>query len=65
MTIKELKEASSNRQKVIYDGLEYTCIGVQVLYKPNERLVSACLEDKHNRLFWISPRKIKISENIT
>lgn len=60
MTMQELKEASSKRQKVIYDNFEYTCIGVQVLYRQNDRITSACLEDNQNRLFWVSPKKVTL-----
>ena len=59
MTIEELKESSKNRQIVRYAGSEYVCVGVQVLYRMRERIVSACLEDKQKRLLWARIEKIQ------
>ena len=59
MTIDELKTASQQHQTVIYDGIEYTCIGVQVLYLDHEKLISACLSDKQNRLVWAKIEKVR------
>lgn len=59
MTMQELKEASSRRELVKYEGNEYICVGVQVLYRQNERLVSACLQDKQNRLLWAKMEKVE------
>ena len=59
MTIEELKEASKNRRIVRYAGAEYVCVGVQVLYKMRERIVSACLQDKQNRLLWVKVEKVE------
>lgn len=59
MTIEELKEASKNHQIVRYAGEEYVCVGVQVLYKMRERIVSACLQDKQNRLLWAKMEKVE------
>ena len=59
MTMQELKETSSHRETVEYEGKEYVCVGVQVLYRQNERIVSACLQDKQNRLLWAKMEKVE------
>ena len=63
MTMQELKEVSSKREKVLYDNKEYRCIGVQVIYDKTERIVSACLEDKQKRLLWARIEKIQKNKN--
>ena len=63
MTIDELKIASRRHETVVFEGAEYTCIGVQVLYRMRERIVSACLEDKQKRLLWARIEKIQKNKN--
>ena len=63
MTIDELKIASQRHEPVIFEGVEYTCIGVQVLYRMRERIVSACLEDKQKRLLWAKIEKVEKIKN--
>ena len=50
-------------ETVVFEGAEYTCIGVQVLYRMRERIVSACLEDKQKRLLWARIEKIQKNKN--
>lgn len=63
MTIDELKIASQRHETVVFEGAKYTCIGVQVLYRMRERIVSACLEDKQDRLLWARIEKVEKNKN--